>query len=117
VRRILVEVDEDSLSPLLLPPGRGDEIRPPALELARDRYRGAADLVGIPAGLQPDIDVQAAVPGRLRVTGHARLVQQRLELSCRLLDVPEVDARRGVQVDPQLVSVLWIAGQVRPDVK
>src|SRR3546814_2824165 len=35
VRRVLVEVDEDSAPPLLLPPRRRDEVRVAALELAR----------------------------------------------------------------------------------
>ena len=45
-----------------------------------DGHRGRADLVGVPARLEPDVDVQPAVAGRLRVAGDAELVEQRLEL-------------------------------------
>ena len=41
VRRVLVEVDEDPLAALLLPPRVGDDVGSAARELARDRDRGA----------------------------------------------------------------------------
>src|SRR5271168_1883795 len=92
VRRVLVEVDEDALAALLLPPGRGNQVRPPAFQFARDRHGRAAHLVGVPARLEPDVDVEAAITGRLGVTGHASVGQQRPQLGSRLLDVAEIHA-------------------------
>src|SRR5580700_8620278 len=114
VRRVLVEVDEDTLAAFLLPPGRGDQVWPPALQLAGYRHRRAADLVGVPARLKPDVDVDAPVPRGLGVAGHARLGQQRPQLGGGLLDMAEGHAWSRVEVDAQLVGVIRVAGQVRP---
>ena len=56
-------------------------------------------------GCEPDVDVQAAVAGRLRVPGDAELVEQRLQLGRGLADVREVGAGLRVEVDAQLVGV------------
>src|SRR5438874_13433584 len=76
VRRVLVVVDEDAAAALLLPPGSGEQLGPAALELARGGDRRSPHLVGVPTRLEPDVDVQAAVPGRLRVADDPELVQQ-----------------------------------------
>src|SRR5215207_7086072 len=81
VRGVLVVIDEDAPAALLLPPGRSEEVGAPALELARRRDRGGADRVGVPAGLQPDVDVQPAVARRLREAGDPELVEQGVELA------------------------------------
>jgi hypothetical protein len=62
VGRVLVVVDEDPLAALLLPPGGGEDVRAAALELARRGHRGRAHLVGVPARLQPHVDVQPRLP-------------------------------------------------------
>ena len=91
--------------------------RAAALELARDGHGGRADLVGVPARLQADVDVQAAVAGRLREAGDAELVEQRLELPGGRARLGEARARLGVEVEAQLVGVLGVVGAVRPDVE
>src|SRR5207244_7688001 len=53
---VLVEVDEDPLSPLLLPPGRSDEVGAAALELPGEGDGGGPDPVAAPA----TSDAQAA---------------------------------------------------------
>src|ERR1700733_7988779 len=80
MRGVLIEVDEHPLTAFFLPPGRGDKVRAPSFQLARDGDGRAADLDGVPARRQPDVDVQAAVPCRLRIAGDASLVQQAVQL-------------------------------------
>ena len=75
VWRILVVVDEDALAALLLPPGRGHQLRPPSLQLAGHRHGRAAHLVRRPARLEPDVDVDAAIASRLRHRAHRRARQ------------------------------------------
>ena len=65
VRGVLVVVDEDALAPLLLPPGRGDEVGSAALELAGHGHCGRPHLVGVPPRLQAGVDVDAPVAGGL----------------------------------------------------
>src|SRR4029453_12254379 len=76
VRRVLVVVDEDAPAALLLPPRRGDQLGVAALELTRGGNRRGPHLVGVPARLEPDVDVEAGVPGRLRVADDPQLVEQ-----------------------------------------
>src|SRR5206468_538260 len=72
---VLVVVDEDALAPLLLPPGRRDERRVAALDLAGERERGAADDAELPVRLDAAVDVDAAVAARLRPADVADLVE------------------------------------------
>jgi hypothetical protein len=99
VRRILVEVDEDPAAALLLPPGRRDQLWAAALELARRGDRCRPHLVGVPMRLEPDVDVEAAVPGRLRVADDPELVEQPPKLDRRRPHVVEVDARLRVEIE------------------
>src|SRR5580658_2726978 len=117
VRSVLVVVDEYPRAALLLPPGRRDQVRTPPLKLTRDRDRAQADLVGVPPRRQAHIDMQSPVACCLRIANDAYLSQQRFQFASRLLDVREVDARRRVKVYPQLIGVLRIISQVRPDVE
>ena len=117
VRRVLVVVDEDAAAALLLPPGRGDQLGAAPLELARGGDRRRPHLVRVPARLEPDVDVQAAVPGRLRVADHPELVEQAAELAGRGPHVVEVDARLRVEVEAQLVRDIGAVVKVRPDVE
>src|SRR5581483_6995678 len=117
VRRVLVVVDEDASAALLLPPRGRDQVRPATLELARDGDRRGAHLEGVPARLEPDVDVQPAVSGRLRVAGDPELVQEAAKLVRGGSDLVEVDSRLRVEVEPQLVRDLRPVGEVRPDVE
>jgi hypothetical protein len=117
VRSVLVVVDEDASASFLLPPGRGEELRPAALELARDGDRRGPNLVRVPARLQPDVDMEAPVPGRLRVAGDPQLVEQAAKLGGRGAHAVEVDARLRIEVEPQLVRHVRLVVKVRPDVE
>ena len=92
VRRVLVEVDEHARPALLLPPRGGHEVGAAALELAGQRHRGEADVVGVPSALQAHVDVHAAVAGGLREAGDPQLVQERPRDVGRLSD--HLEARR-----------------------
>ena len=117
VRSVLVEVDEHPLAPLLLPPRGGEQIGAPPLQLAGQRHRRGPHLVAVPPGLQPHVDVQPLAAAGLRVGDDAELVEQRLDLAGGLPELVEHDARRGVEVDAQLVGVLEVGGLGRPHVE
>src|SRR5215469_390421 len=53
------------------------------------RHGRGADLVGIPARLQPQVDVQAPVAGGLGTPGQAEFGEQPVHLVCRPPDVGE----------------------------
>ena len=72
---------------------------------------------GVPPRLEADVHVHAAVARRLRVAGDAELVEQRVHLRRRRADVVEVVAGLRVEVEAQLVGVLGVVGEVRPDVE
>jgi hypothetical protein len=105
VRRVLVEIDEDALAALFLPPRVGDEVGAAACELARYRHSRGADLDRRPPGLESDVDVDAAIARRLRPTLDAHLVEERSHLVCGSACLVEPDARLGIEVDPELVGV------------
>ena len=75
VAGVLVEVEEHLLAALLLPPLRRDEVGHPPLELAAERQRRPAHLGERPSRLDADVDVDAAVAGRLGPADHAELVE------------------------------------------
>ena len=78
VRRVLVEVDEDPLAALFLPPRVGDQRRDGgARARARTRPRPRAPGYGSQRGCEPHVHVDAAVAGGLRVADDAELVEQR----------------------------------------
>src|SRR3990170_2298840 len=64
VLRVLVVVDEYAVA-LLLPPLAGGELGRAALDLARERERGAAHVVEFPARLDAHGDMQSALAGGL----------------------------------------------------
>ena len=99
VRRVLVEVDEHPRAPLLLPPCRGHQIRAAALELAGQGDRRAPDRVAVPAGLEPEIHVDATVAGGLRPRGEPELGEKIPYEERSLPDHRERDAGRRVEVN------------------
>src|SRR5258707_7639702 len=105
VRGVLVVIDEHSRAAFFLPPRRRDEVGPASLQVARYRHGGRPDLVGIPARLQANVDVQATVARRLGVSGDPDLSQEYLQFTSGLPDVGEVHARRRIKVNPKLVGV------------
>ena len=117
VRRVLVVVDEDAFPALLLPPRGGQEVGTALLELARHRNRGRPHLVRVPARLQPDVHVQPAVAGGLRISDDAQFVEQRAQLVPGLTDLREVGAGLRIEVESQLVGVLGVGREVRPHVE
>ena len=62
---------------------------------SRGGDRGRTHLVRVPAGLEPDVHVQAAAAGGLRVRHDPELVEQAPHLRRRLADGVERDARAG----------------------
>ena len=105
VRRVLVEVDEDAPAALLLPPCGGDQLGAAALELACGRDRRGAHLVGVPARLEPHVDVEAAVPRRLRVAGMPSS-SSRARTSAAAARTRRSRRPAGVEIEPQLVGDL-----------
>src|SRR5919204_1318091 len=103
VRRVLVVVDEDAAAALLLPPRCGEQLGTAPLELARDCDGCRTHFVGVPARLEPDVNVEAAVPGRLWIADDPELVEQAAELRRRGPHVVEVHARLRVEVETELV--------------
>src|ERR671918_465884 len=87
VRRVLVVVDEDALAALLLPPRGGDQLGAPALELAGGSDRRRSHLVGVPVRFESDVDMDAAIPGGLRVADDPELVEQAADLRSRSADL------------------------------
>ena len=102
---------------LLLPPRRGDAVGVAALELAGERHRRGPHLVAVPAGLERDVEVQATRARRLDVRLEAELLEQVVGEHRALLELLEVDARRRVEVDAQLVGHLEVGEPVRPHVE
>ena len=117
VRRVLVEVEEDPFASLFLPPCRRHQIGVAPLELAGGGDGRPPDVVGIPPRLEPDVDVHAAVAGRLRVADDPELVEEGPHLGRRCPDVREVVAGLRVEVETELVGVFRVVGEVRPDVE
>src|SRR5207302_3001068 len=105
------------LSPRLLPPGRGDEVGAAALELPGEGDGGGPDPVAAPATFDAQVDVDAAVPGRLGPAGEAELRKDFARQEGRLPHHLEGDARRRVEVDAQLVGVVLIVRWRGPHVE
>src|SRR5207247_5558899 len=82
VRRVLVVVHEDATAALLLPPRRRDQLGAAPLELARRGDRCRPHLVRVPARLEPDVEMETAVPGGLRVADDPELFEQTAKLRC-----------------------------------
>ena len=114
VAGVLVVVDEDLLAALLLPPRRRDQVRRPALDLAGEGQRGAADLGERPSAARSAGDVDAAVAGRLRPADVADLVEHLAHDRGDRLGVGEVGARLRVEVDAQLVRLLGVGAAGGP---
>ena len=117
MRRVLVEVDEDTFTAFFLPPRVGDRVRATARELARDRDRTGAHLDGRPLRLEPDVHVDAAVAGGLGPAFDAHLVEQRPYLVRGGTRFVETHSGLRVEIDAQLVGVLVVVGVVRPHVE
>jgi hypothetical protein len=95
---------------LLLPPLAGRDRRRASFDVAGDREGRAPDLGVGPAGLDPDVDVDASGPGGLRPADEADRVERLLGDQCHLADLGPLDARHRVEVDPQLVGMVEVVG-------
>jgi hypothetical protein len=92
--------------PLLLPPLAGGERGRAPLDVARERERGAPHVGEAPARLDAHVDVDAA---RARGLGPADEPDgvERLARHCgNLPHLRPLDARPGIEIDPQLVGVI-----------
>ncbi len=104
----LVEVGEDPLAPQLLPPGRGDQVGDPPLELAGDRDDRVPHLEELVRRLDRCEHVQPAVAARLDEGSEARLDHHLAEHGRRLHGLREAGAGLRVEVDAQLVRVVGV---------
>src|SRR5438270_351944 len=114
VARVLVVVDEHALAALLLPPGRGHELRGTPLDLARECECAAPHDPKLPVRLDPAVHVHAAVAARLRPADVADLVQHLVHDGGDLLRLRERGAGLRVDVDAQLVRLFGIVSPRRP---
>src|SRR3546814_14624766 len=99
VRRVLVEVDEDSAPPLLLPPRRRDEVRVAALELAGQRDSTGTHLVAVPARHEPRVDVEPSRTRRLDVRLDAQLLTLKTGRGMRRERVGQYESHPGCPVN------------------
>ena len=116
VTTVLVEIDEDPLTALLLPPLGGDALVT-LLELAAESDRRVPHVDEVPARLDPHVDVHAAVAAGLRVARQTVLLQQLPGDAGHADGVGERGAGLGVEVDAQLVGVVVVAAASRPRVE
>ena len=116
VAAVLVEVDEDALAPLLLPPRGGDPVVA-LLQLAAEADRGVPDVAELPVGPDPHVDVHAAVARRLRVADQPELLQQLARHPGHAHRVGEGGARLRVEVDAQLVGSVDVVATDGPGVE
>ena len=86
----------------------------PALDLARERERAAADDRELPLRLDPAGDVDAAVAGRLRPAGPPHLGERLPHDGRDALAVLERRPRLRVDVDPQLVRLVDVGAPRGP---
>jgi len=107
VLRVLVVVEEHAV-PLLLPPLARRQRRRAALDLARDRERGAPHAIEGPRALDADVDVHAAGAGRLRPADQAEILERRLDHVRDLADLGPGDAGHRIEVDAQLVGMIEV---------
>ncbi len=116
VAGVLVVVDEHSLA-LLLPPLAGREVGRTALHLAGQRERGATHLEEVPARLHTDVDVDALGAGRLGIAAQPVLAEHVVHHHRRTAHRVPRDARRGIEIDPQLVGMVEVAASRGPRVE
>ena len=114
---VLIEVDEDPSTPLLLPPVGGDQVRMPSLELPGQGDSARAHREAVPARLEPGVDVEAPTAGGLGIGGDAQLLQKGAHTDRRLPDLAEGGAGLWVEVDSELVGVALVVRPVGPQVE
>ena len=109
---ILVVIEKDSPT-LLLPPPGGGEPRHPPLDLPRQGQRRPPDLRERPSWQDPNVHVDAPRTTRLRPPLKPDLLQERLHLHCNAANVGPGDPRCRVEINPQFVRMIEIAGADR----
>ena len=108
VAGVLVEVDEDPLPALLLPPARRHLVGEAPLQRTGEGDGGVADVDERPARLEPDVDMEATAARGLGKAGVAELGQQRSGLAGHGRRVGEVCPGLRVEVQAQLVGVVGV---------
>src|SRR5690606_3655500 len=83
------------------------------LDVAREGERGTADVVECPATLDPHVDMEAALARRLRPADEPERVERFPDDAADLTHLGPLDARHGIEIDPQLVRMLEILGANR----
>ena len=116
VPAVLVEVDEDPLAALLLPPGRGHAVVA-LLQLAAEADRGVPHVDELPARLDPHEDMDAAVAAGLGPSPQPQLLEQLARDPGHPHGVGERRTGLGVEVDPQLVGAVDVVTAYGPGVE
>src|SRR6202171_2202077 len=98
---------------LLLPPFRCGQTGRATFDRSRQSERRATHLVKGPAWINPYVDVHPARSAGFRPSAKAHLIQKRLHLERDRAHVRPTDARTRIEIDPQLVRMVEIAGAHR----
>ena len=109
VRGVLVEVDENAVAALFLPPHVGDRVRSASSQLARHCHRGAPHLDRRPAQFKEH--VYTWMPRLPVVLGQPRMPNSSsspLSFARRFAHVVEPEAGLRIEVDAQLVGVVVV---------
>ena len=97
----------------LLPPLRGRDLGRSTLDLARQGQRRAPHVGIAPARLDSHVHVDAARAGGLRPAGVPELLEHLADDERDAPHVVPADARPGIEVDPQLIGMVEVAGSDR----
>ena len=112
VLRVLVVVEKHAVALFLPPLARRERGRAP-LDLARERDGGLAHLGESPSTLDAHVHVQTARARRLRPADEAEFVERRMNERCGLEHLRPRHARRGIEIDTQLVGMIEVVGADR----
>src|SRR5215207_5764884 len=116
VAGVLVVIHEHAMA-LLLPPLARGEVGRAALDLARQRERGATHPEEVPVRLDAHVHVDALGPGGLRVAAQPVLGEHLAHDHRGAAHGIPPDAGRRVEVDAQLVGMVQIASPRGPRVE
>ena len=102
---VLVVVEEDAVA-FLLPPLAGRQAWSPPLDFPGECQRGASHLRERPAGVETHVDVDAPRARGLRPAHEAEVGQRPSDHPHHRLELRPLDARDGIEVDPELIGML-----------
>ena len=109
---VLVVVEKHAVT-LLLPPFRTGQGGHPPLDCTRQRERRAAHFAEGPARLDPHIHMHPARAAGFGPAAKAHFLEQRLHFESDRAHVRPTHAGSRIEIDPQLVGMIEIAGAHR----